>query len=204
METFCYVLYLAQFGLAGQRRNHQHRRPGPDRESGERFVKSYEEAHTLVQSGDTKVVLQTGKDEWPFPIPLIKGSAGWRFDTPAGQEEIRKRRIGRNELDVIQVCLAYVDAQREYYVRNPRNDTLLQGVRPSSSARRANATDCIGKHRPTSRRAHGVPSWPGPDARATSVRPASLCPITVTITKCSPGRDPTRRVAPMTMWCVAR
>ena len=93
--------------------------PVSDRESGEHFVKSYEEAHTLVQSGDTKVVLQIGKDEWPFPIPLIKGSAGWRFDTPAGKEEIRKRRIGRNELDVIQVCLAYVDAQREYYVRNP-------------------------------------------------------------------------------------
>jgi Protein of unknown function (DUF2950) len=100
--------------------------PVSDRESRERFVKSYEEAHTLVQSGDTKVMLQMGKDEWPFPIPLIKGSAGWRFDTPAGQEEIRKRRIGRNELDVIQVCLAYVDAQREYYVRNPQNDTLLQ------------------------------------------------------------------------------
>ena len=100
--------------------------PVSDRASRERFVKSYEEAHTLVQSGDTKVVLQIGKDEWPFPIPLIKGSAGWRFDTQEGKAEILNRRIGRNELDVIQVCLAYVDAQREYYVRNPRNAALLQ------------------------------------------------------------------------------
>jgi hypothetical protein len=100
--------------------------PVVDRENRERFVKSYEEAHTLVQAGDTKIVLQIGKDEWPFPIPLIKDSAGWRFDTQEGKAEIRKRRIGRNELDVIQVCLAYVDAQREYYVRNPQNATLLQ------------------------------------------------------------------------------
>ena len=100
--------------------------PVSDRASRERFVKSYEEAHTLVQSGDTKVVLQIGKDEWPFPIPLIKGSAGWRFDTQEGKAELRNRRIGRNELDVIQVCLAYVDAQREYYMRNPMNATLLQ------------------------------------------------------------------------------
>jgi hypothetical protein len=100
--------------------------PVADRESGERFVKAYEEAHTLVQSGETKVVLQIGQDEWPFPIPLIKDSAGWRFDTPAGKAELRNRRIGRNELDVIQVCLAYVDAQREYYRRNPMHTALLQ------------------------------------------------------------------------------
>jgi hypothetical protein len=100
--------------------------PVADRENRERFIKSYEEAHTLVQSGDTKVVLQIGKDEWPFPIPLIKESAGWRFDTQEGKAEIRKRYIGRNELDVIQVCLAYVDAQREYYMRNPLNAALLQ------------------------------------------------------------------------------
>jgi hypothetical protein len=94
--------------------------------SFERFVKAYEEGHTLAQAGDTKAVLQMGKDEWPFPIPLIKDSAGWRFDTPAGKAELLNRRIGRNELDVIQVCLAYVDAQREYYTRNPMNAALLQ------------------------------------------------------------------------------
>ena len=100
--------------------------PVSDRENRERFIKSYEEGHTLVPSGDTKVVLQIGKDEWPFPIPLIKDSAGWRFDTQEGKAEIRKRLIGRNELDVIQVCLAYVDAQREYYMRNPLHTALLQ------------------------------------------------------------------------------
>jgi len=100
--------------------------PVSDRGSRERFVKSYEEAHSLVKSGDATVVLQVGKDEWPFPIPLVKESAGWRFDTAEGKEEVLNRRIGRNELDVIQVCLAYVDAQREYYRRDPDGDSLLQ------------------------------------------------------------------------------
>src|SRR5262249_40216816 len=100
--------------------------PVSDRASRARFVQAYEEAHTLVQSGDTKVFLQVGKDAWPFPIPLVKDSTSWRFDVKEGKEEILNRRIGRNELDVIQVCLAYVDAQREYYMRNPRHVALLQ------------------------------------------------------------------------------
>jgi hypothetical protein len=97
-----------------------------DRAAGERFVKSYEESNKLVKSGDTKAVLEVGKDAWPFPIPLVKESAGWRFDTQEGKEEIINRRIGRNELDVIQVCLAVVDAEREYYQRDPDGDKLLQ------------------------------------------------------------------------------
>ena len=100
--------------------------PVSDRASRARFVQDYEEAHMLVQSGDTKVILQVGKDEWPFPIPLVKGSTSWRFNAKEGKEELLNRNIGRNELDVIQVCLAYVDAQREYYMRNPQRNALLQ------------------------------------------------------------------------------
>ena len=97
-----------------------------DRAAGERFVKSYEESNKLVKSGDSKMVLETGKDEWPFPIPLVKETNGWRFDTHEGKEEIINRRIGRNELDAIQVSLAIVDAEREYYQRDPDGDKLLQ------------------------------------------------------------------------------
>jgi hypothetical protein len=100
--------------------------PISDREARERFVKSYEESNKLVKSGDTKAVLEVGKDGWPLPIPLVKENAGWRFDTQEGKEEIINRRIGRNELDVIQVCLAVVDAEREYYQRDPDGDKLLQ------------------------------------------------------------------------------
>ena len=95
-----------------------------DKQGREGFVRSYEEASKLDKTGD-KAVLNTGKDAWPFPIPIVKDGTGWRFDTKAGKEELLNRRIGRNELNAMQAILAYVDAQREYYLRNPQNDKLL-------------------------------------------------------------------------------
>jgi len=65
------------------------------------------------------VAAHLGKDDWPFPIPLVKDGAQWRFDTAAGREEGLNRRIGRNELGTIATCRAYVQAQREYASRNP-------------------------------------------------------------------------------------
>jgi len=97
-----------------------------DRQSRERFVRAYDEAHRLAQVGPGKLVLTVGKDEWPMPIPLVQDASGWWFATSQGREEIINRRIGRNELNAVQVCLAYVDAQREYYARDPDGDALLQ------------------------------------------------------------------------------
>jgi hypothetical protein len=97
-----------------------------DRRSRERFVQAFEEAWRLVEAGEAKVVLAVGRDEWRMPLPLVRDSGGWRFDTAQGREEVLNRRIGRNELSAIQVCLAYVDAQREYYVRDADGDRLLE------------------------------------------------------------------------------
>ncbi len=85
-----------------------------DKQARQRFVEAYEEANKLEKAGEAKVVLSVGNDDWPLPIPVVKEGAAWRFDTAAGKEEILNRRIGRNELSVVQVCEAYVDAQREY------------------------------------------------------------------------------------------
>ena len=105
--------------------------PVADHQERERVVRDYEEAHSLAMSGEAKAVLQIGKDDWPMPIPLVKEDGAWRYDTPAGKEEILNRRIGRNELAAIEVCRAYVDAQREYYVRNPGREALLSMRRSS-------------------------------------------------------------------------
>jgi hypothetical protein len=70
--------------------------------------------------------LQVGADKWPFPFPLQQKGARWHFDSSAGAEEIINRRVGENELDAIQACLAFVDAEREYYSRNPQGEPLLQ------------------------------------------------------------------------------
>ena len=85
-----------------------------DKQGREHFVRAYEQSNTLEYRTETKAVLVIGQDEWPLPIPVVKEGNTWRFDTAAGKEEILTRRIGRNELNAMQVCLAYVDAQREY------------------------------------------------------------------------------------------
>ena len=106
-----------------------------DRASRERFVQAYDDANKLEPSGDAKAILAVGKDAWPMPIPIVKTSAGWRFDAKQGAEEILNRRIGRNELAVIQVAQAYVDAQREYYLRDPMQTKLLHYAQKFMSAK---------------------------------------------------------------------
>ncbi len=69
---------------------------------------------TPVAQSDSFVGLELGYDVWPFPIALKQQDGQWYFDTAGGREEILNRRIGRNELDTIRVCHAYVQAQREY------------------------------------------------------------------------------------------
>jgi hypothetical protein len=92
----------------------------------DRFVKAYEEMNKLVSENDKKTILHVGNGNWPYPIPVVKEGENWFFDTKAGKEEILNRRIGRNELNAIQVCLAYVDAQREYILKDRDEDKLLE------------------------------------------------------------------------------
>jgi hypothetical protein len=81
------------------------------------FLAAWARSHKVVTTGD-KAVVEVGTHGWTMPIPLVKTGAGWSFDTKAAAEEMRIRRIGRNELATIQVVLAYVDAQREYAARD--------------------------------------------------------------------------------------
>lgn len=100
-----------------------------DKAGRERFVQAYKEMNKLVRETDTKVTLLVGTEAWPFPIPIVKEGETWRFDTAAGAEELLNRRIGRNELNTIQVCLAYVDAQREYALKDRDGDGKLNYAR---------------------------------------------------------------------------
>jgi hypothetical protein len=88
--------------------------PVADREGRERFAAAYDQAHHIEYEGSKEAVLFVGTEDWPLPIPLVHDSRGWRFDTRAGEQQIIDRRVGRNELNVIEVCRAYVQAQREY------------------------------------------------------------------------------------------
>ena len=93
--------------------------PVADRAALTRFVELYDRTHELSAPDETTRTLAIGDDAWPFPIPVVKGKTGWSFDTAAGEKEVLKRRVGQNELDVIQTCIGYVEAQRDYLRRNP-------------------------------------------------------------------------------------
>lgn len=80
----------------------------------------------LVRQADDRFILQIGDNDWPFPIPLVRQTDGWKFDTAAGIEEVLNRRIGRNELEVLRVLRAYVQAQREYASRDRDGDEVLE------------------------------------------------------------------------------
>lgn len=89
-----------------------------DAATRQKFVAAYDAKHQIAMEGDNKAMLVIGQEDFPLPIPLVRKDGLWRFDTAAGREEILFRRVGRDELDAIQSCLAYVDAQNEYAERD--------------------------------------------------------------------------------------
>lgn len=90
------------------------------------FADALNETNQLVRQSDTNFELEVGSDAWPFPVPIVQQNGQWFFDTKAGVEELLNRRIGRNELDVLQTMRAYVDAQREYASKDRNGDEVLQ------------------------------------------------------------------------------
>jgi hypothetical protein len=98
--------------------------PVADKNARDNFLANYKVKNSLDKSVQGKATLNVGADEWPFPIPIVQKDGGWFFDSAAGAEEMINRRVGENELATIQSCLAYVDAQQEYYLRNVQKDPL--------------------------------------------------------------------------------
>jgi len=90
------------------------------------FLSDWESQHKLIAQGQEKKMIQVGKDDWTFPIPIASSPTGWYFDITEGLERMRIRRIGRNELDVMQSVLAYYDAQMEYFEKDRNNNGLLE------------------------------------------------------------------------------
>jgi hypothetical protein len=89
--------------------------PAMARRNQQVFVAAVRERWSLEQgAGPDARVLVVGNEGWPFPVPIVKDRAGWRFDTAAGKEEVIARRIGRNELAAILISRTYVAAQHVY------------------------------------------------------------------------------------------
>ncbi|WP_448029939.1 DUF2950 domain-containing protein [Bradyrhizobium liaoningense] len=100
----------------------------------QRFLSMYDARHAVKVEGNKKATLVLGPDDFPFPIPLVNTKTGWEFDTAAGRTEVLYRRIGRNELDAIQTCLAFVDAQNEYADKDRGDGAGVYAQRIASTA----------------------------------------------------------------------
>ena len=87
-----------------------------DRQHAANFVAEAHEKKSVSVDPKTgnRAFLLVGNEDWPFPVPLVKKSDKWSFDPKAGRQELLYRRIGANELDAIQICHGYVEAQHEY------------------------------------------------------------------------------------------
>lgn len=90
------------------------------------FLARWREGHKIQSTGSDSAALQVGTDPWILPVPLTKRANGWAFDLKAGEAEIRKRRIGRNELSAIESVRAYHDAQTEYAEADHDGDGVLE------------------------------------------------------------------------------
>lgn len=96
--------------------------PVQDHNARVSFLERYDQRHQMVGNEDGSVTLVVGDNQWPMPIPVVRDGDVWRFDTARGEDEIINRRVGDNELSTINVCRAFVDAQRDYRAINPEGN----------------------------------------------------------------------------------
>jgi hypothetical protein len=102
--------------------------PVEDAAARKRYATAASKRTRIEPLDDATAIIRVGSDDWPLPIPLVKDASGWRFDSAAGKQELLNRRIGRNEITAIEVCRAYVAAQKEYA---SRFQTFAQTVQSS-------------------------------------------------------------------------
>lgn len=99
-----------------------------DKSNADKFATLAEQKHIvrIDSKNPNKAILSVGSDNWPLPIPIVRSADKWHFDSKAGAQEVLYRRIGTNELDAIQVCRGYVDAQHEYAMTKHDGSTVNQ------------------------------------------------------------------------------
>ena len=102
--------------------------PVRDREMSAEFAAQARTKQSLTKDPQNlnRLILNVGSDDWPFPVPLVKLAGKWYFDAKEGRGEILLRRIGRNELDAIEICRGYVEAQYEYAMLKRQKSEVTQ------------------------------------------------------------------------------
>src|SRR4029450_11443919 len=90
--------------------------PVMDKNRAQAFATKAKEKNSVEidKKNPNRAILLVGNDDFPLPIPIVKQKGKWFFDTKVGREEILNRRVGENELNAIEICRGFVDAQHEY------------------------------------------------------------------------------------------
>ena len=102
--------------------------PAKDGEIARAFSSKAREKRAVVvdPKNSNRATLIVGDQDWPLPIPIVRAGGRWRFDSAAGEQEIVHRTIGRNELDAIQICRGYVEAQHQYALAKHEGSSVNQ------------------------------------------------------------------------------
>ncbi|WP_207887188.1 DUF2950 domain-containing protein [Pseudomonas sp. 30_B] len=99
---------------------------GIDRKEVNAFLDYYKAKHQIEKDGPDRAHLVVGTDPWTLPLPILHGKQGWAFNAKAGGEEIRVRRIGRDEAAAVDAVQAYHDAQMDYAEVDRNGDGILE------------------------------------------------------------------------------
>ena len=102
--------------------------PTQDKNGRAEFARSAREKLKVAQdpANPNRATLSVGEEDWPFPVPLVRKDGKWHFDAAAGRMEILAHRIGENEVNAVEVCRGYVEAQTEYAAQDRDKDGVLK------------------------------------------------------------------------------
>jgi hypothetical protein len=100
--------------------------PAEDKAGREDFTRMAREKLTIEQPHPNRAEIVVGDQAWPFPVPLVRRNGQWAFDSAAGKVEVLARRVGANELNAIDVCRGYVEAQMKYAEHDRAADGNLE------------------------------------------------------------------------------
>jgi Protein of unknown function (DUF2950) len=99
-----------------------------DRAERDEFARLARAKHRLETSAlnANRVILAIGDEDWPFPVPMVRTNGKWSFNAAETPAEMRARRIGANELDAIEICHGYMEAQLKYASEDRDKDGMLE------------------------------------------------------------------------------
>ena len=102
--------------------------PAQDKDLRAEFARSAHEKLQIEQdpTNPDRATFAVGEQDWPFPVPVVRKNGKWQLDPVGGRLEILARRIGRNELNVMEICRGYVEAQLEYASEDRDRDGILE------------------------------------------------------------------------------